>query len=358
MKKKKEIEEVYSIQEELDKAKPYTEMYKKAYDFNTERFGSYAELMAFYQGNQHLLKKYKTERPWVVNMNTPYATVAIENRIASILVNDYEGDLIPLSPEDIDVIEPIDKVYKREWERLDIDKIIRNCVETSAVVREAYCHIIVDDKKIYGGTKRKRVGALNAEVIEPARVLIDPTARSLKDANYMIVLGRISKKEALKTYNKLESLKLQAPDYIPYQRGEVYYDNEEATCNDRLFNYSRPVQHAILKCDCLEFNIKYIFTFADDEFMKILKSFFEIKESIYTIRKCESIIEDILKKYRVIGMFSMGYEEDESYIKCKKMIGDSYNVINNTINELKRYFLVIDRSEFYMEGTYYKYVIE
>ena len=181
MKKKKEIEEVYSIQEELDKAKPYTEMYKKAYDFNTERFGSYAELMAFYQGNQHLLKKYKTERPWVVNMNTPYATVAIENRIASILVNDYEGDLIPLSPEDVDVIEPIDKVYKREWERLDIDRIIRNCVETSAVVREAYCHITVDDKKIRGGRYSKRVGALNAEIIDPSRVLIDPNARDLKD---------------------------------------------------------------------------------------------------------------------------------------------------------------------------------
>lgn len=234
-KKEKDIEEIYSLQEELDKAKPYTEMYKKAYDFNTERFNSYAELMAFYQGNQHLLKKYKTDRPWVVNMNTPYATVAIENRIASILVNDYEGDLIPLSPEDIDIIEPIDRVYKREWERLDIDRIIRNCVETSAVVREAYCHIILDDKKIYGGTKRKRVGALTAEIIEPARVLIDPTARNLKDANYMIVLGRISKKEALKTYNKLESLKLQAPDYTPYQRGEVYYDNDYSTEQEDVF---------------------------------------------------------------------------------------------------------------------------
>ena len=139
---------------------------------------------------------------------------------------------------------------------------------------------------------------------------------------------------------------------------EIYYDNEEATCNDRLFNYSKPIQHAILKCDCLEFNIKYIFTFADDEFMKILKSFLKVKESIYRIRKSETIIEGILEKHRVIGIFPMGYEEDESYIKYKKMIGDSYNVINNTINELKRYFLVIDRSEFYMEGTYYKYVIE
>lgn len=235
MKKKEKDVEVYSLQEELDKSKPYTEMYDKAYHFNTERFDAYAELMAFYQGNQHLLKKYKTDRPWVVNMNTPYATIAIENRIASILVNDYEGDLIPLSPEDVDVIEPIDKVYKREWERLDIDRIIRNCVETSAVVREAYCHITLDDKKVYGGTKRKRVGTLNAEIIEPGRVLIDPTARSLKDANYIIVMGRISKKEALETYPKLESLKLQAPDYTPSQRGEVYYDNDYSTEQENVF---------------------------------------------------------------------------------------------------------------------------
>ena len=139
---------------------------------------------------------------------------------------------------------------------------------------------------------------------------------------------------------------------------EVYYDNEETTCNDRLFYYSRPVPHVILKCDCLEFNIKYIFTLSDDEFMKILNSFLKVKESLYRIKKYESIIEDILKKYRAICMLSIEYEEDESYIKYKKMIGDSYNVINNTINELKRYFLVIDRSEFYIKGTYYKYVIE
>ena len=104
MKKKEEYKEFYSISEELDKAKAYTNMYTKAHNFNSDRFDAYAELMAFYQGNQHLLKKYKTERPWVVNMNTPYATVAIENRVASILVNDYEGDLLPLSPEDIDII--------------------------------------------------------------------------------------------------------------------------------------------------------------------------------------------------------------------------------------------------------------
>lgn len=221
---KKEI----SLGDELDRSKEYMELYSKAYHFNQERFSSYGELMAFYQGNQHLLKKYKTERPWVVNMNTPYATIAIENRIASILVNDYKGDLLPLSPEDIDTIEPLDRVYKREWERMGLDVIIRHSVETCAVVREAYCHIYVDDKKIHGGSGNKRVGALVAEMIEPAQVLIDPTARCLKDANYCVVMGRINKKKAFELYPKLENI-CSAPDYTPPQRGEIYFDNDYST---------------------------------------------------------------------------------------------------------------------------------
>ena len=227
--KKEEIKETYSISEELDKAKEYTEMYTKAHNFNIERFDAYAELMAFYQGNQHLLKKYKTDRPWVVNMNTPYSTVAVENRLASLLIDDYEGDLLPISPEDVDIIEPIDRVYKREWERMDMDRLMRTSIETGAVVREAYIHIRVDDNKVFGGRNRKRVGALTAETIEPASVLIDPNARCLKTAGYCIVLGRISKKEALENYPKLEALKLQAPEYTPPERGEVYYDNDYST---------------------------------------------------------------------------------------------------------------------------------
>lgn len=224
-----------SISEELQKSEKYIKMYEKAHNFNNERFNSYAELMAFYQGNQHLLKKYKVERPWVVNMNTPYATVAIENRIASLFVNDYIGDMLPISPEDIDIIEPIDRVYKREWERMDMDRLIRKCVETCAVVREAYIHILVDDKKIYGSRKNRRIGAMVAEFIDPARVLIDPNARKLRDANYCIVTGRISKKEALNKYPKLKSLSLSAEDYTPEQRGEVYYDNDYSTSQEDIF---------------------------------------------------------------------------------------------------------------------------
>lgn len=235
MEKEKENIEMYDIGEELNKSKKFIRMYDKAYHFNQERFEAYAELMAFYQGNQHLLKKYKSERPWVVNMNTPYATASIENRVASLLVSDYEGDLLPLSPEDVDIVETLDSVYKREWERMKVDNVVRSCVEMAAVVREAYCHISVDDKKIHGGRYSKQVGALKADIIEPSRVLIDPTARNLKDANYVIILGRISKKEAMHTYPKIKALSLQSDNYTPQQRGEVYYDNDYTTEQEDVF---------------------------------------------------------------------------------------------------------------------------
>lgn len=235
MEKEKENIEMYDIGEELGKSKEFIRMYDKAYHFNQERFEAYAELMAFYQGNQHLLKKYKSERPWVVNMNTPYATASIENRVASLLVSDYEGDLLPLSPEDIDIVETLDSVYKREWERMKVDNVVRSCVEMAAVVREAYCHISVDDKKVHGGRYSKQVGALKADIIEPSRVLIDPTARNLKDANYVIVLGRISKKEAMATYPKIKALSLQSDNYTPQQRGEIYYDNDYTTEQEDVF---------------------------------------------------------------------------------------------------------------------------
>ena len=235
MEKEKENIEMYDIGEELNKSKKFIRMYDKAYHFNQERFEAYAELMAFYQGNQHLLKKYKSERPWVVNMNTPYATTSIENRVASLLVSDYEGDLLPLSPEDVDIVETLDSVYKREWERMKVDNVVRSCVEMAAVVREAYCHISVDDKKIHGGRYSKQVGALKADIIEPSRVLIDPTARNLKDANYVIILGRISKKEAMHTYPKIKALSLQSDNYTPQQRGEIYYDNDYTTEQEDVF---------------------------------------------------------------------------------------------------------------------------
>ena len=52
----KEVE-ILNMSAEMDKAKPYLNKFNKAKTFNSSRMNVYAENMAFYQGNQHLLKR-------------------------------------------------------------------------------------------------------------------------------------------------------------------------------------------------------------------------------------------------------------------------------------------------------------
>ena len=172
MKKVKEVKDslddntkILNLGEELDKARKYMDKYTKAKNFNSSRQDAYAENMAFYQGNQHLLKKYKNDTPWVINMNTPYATVAIDNRVSSLLANDYIGDLLPLGSEDVESVETLDKVYKKEWKRLKLDNVVRSCIRGAAVVREFYCHIVLDNKQSIGSGKDKVIGKLEAYAI-------------------------------------------------------------------------------------------------------------------------------------------------------------------------------------------------
>ena len=218
-----------NLSAEQEKSKPYLDKFAKAKNFNSSRKDAYAELMAFYQGNQHLLKKYKNDTPWVVNMNTPHASVSIDNRVASLLANDYIGELIPLGIEDADNVDKLAEVYKREWKRLNMDDIVRACISDCAVVRESYVHIIMNKNASVGTKGKKNLGRMEAYSIEPARIFIDPNARNLKNARYIFVADRISKDELEEKYPKLANIETSADTYNPGDRGEVYYDNDYTT---------------------------------------------------------------------------------------------------------------------------------
>jgi hypothetical protein len=229
------LNEMINLSEEHEKAKPYLEKFNKAKTFNSSRQEAYAENMAFYQGNQHLLKKYKNETPWVVNMNTPYATIAIDNRVSSLLANDYIGELLPMSEDDVDAVQALSKVFQKEWKRMNLDEIVRACVRGGSVVREFYCHIVVNKNKTVGGKNSKNLGRIEAYAIEPSRIYIDPSARCLRDARYMFVTGRISKEEASEKYSKIKNALQVSNTFTPQDRGEVYYDNDYVTSQDDVF---------------------------------------------------------------------------------------------------------------------------
>jgi len=216
-------------------SKRLTALWDKAQAFDKGRIDEYTELMAFYEGQQHLLTKYKTAKPWVVNINSPYATYAIDNRVSSLMANDYIGELEPLSPEDIENIQKLNDLYQNEWKEVNMDNVINESILRCAVVREAYAHVVYDSKKITGGTKRLNDGKLEAYFLEPGSMFIDPSALQFRDADFLIVTERMTPNAVKSMYPKYKMEEnLAASGDAPEDRGEIYLGNDYDTEQDNV----------------------------------------------------------------------------------------------------------------------------
>lgn len=208
----------------------YYKLFSDAFDFNKNRFDEITELVAYYELQQDNLTSLVT-KPWVYQINTPFATDAVNLRVASLQANDYTGELEPLAPEDVEPVANINKVYKSFWKEMNMDNVINDSILISAVVGQAYSHVIFDDEKIYGGTGRKNVGKLKTYFLDSTSVQIDPKALSIKDADYIAVNQRITKNKAERDYPEFdfESLKQSSS---PQDRGEIFVGNDYDTNQD------------------------------------------------------------------------------------------------------------------------------
>ncbi len=227
-------------------------LFRAARDFHPDRFDDYEELMAFYEGDQDELTMFKNDKPWVVSMNTPYSSLAIDTRVASLQASDYMGKISPLSPDDVDNIYKLDQLYQNEWEIMQMDDKISDAIHRSAVVRESYIHVIYNPDKLKGGTNRLQKGALEAYFLDPGSVLIDPRALDMKNADYIIVTERLTPNQAKEMYGIVR--KDDAPSHVfsPYERGEVYlgndYDTEQGDVLTKMTFYERKEGSIVKTC--------------------------------------------------------------------------------------------------------------
>lgn len=217
----------------MEKVDKYLKMFRDAKAFENKRFDEYVELQAFYEGQQYLLSQYAEPKPWVVDINTPYASDAIDVRVASLQANDYIGKLQPLSPQDVEIIEKLNQAYENKWVEMNMDDKINNAIERAAVLREAYIHITYDKDSIVGTRNRNTKGKLEAYFIDPASVNIDPNALEFRDADYIFITERISKIAAERLYPNVE---FGNRDTLSQQdRGEIYLDNNYTESGEGIF---------------------------------------------------------------------------------------------------------------------------
>jgi hypothetical protein len=242
---------------DVDKASLYYRLYEEAKNFDPERFDDYTELLAYYEMEQDSLPANQTNKPWVLNITTPYAADAINTRVSSFLSNEYIGELQPLSPDDVENIEKLNNIYKMFWRQMQMDNKVSQAILYSAILRETYVHIIFEDK-VHGGTNRKVKGKLDSYFIDPASILIDPSALSFKSSDYIVVPERITLDQYKRMYNKEYEMG-KGSSFQPSERGEVYvgsdYDTNQEDVLTKLTFYIRENDAKIKKVIMVEKDI-------------------------------------------------------------------------------------------------------
>lgn len=202
-------------------------MFKDALDFHSDKFEEYTEAAAYYELTQDSLRS-RLAKPWVYQINTPFATDAINLRVASLQSNDYSGELEPLSPEDIDDIDNLNKVYKEVWNSSKHNEIVSDAILQAAILGESYAHTIFISDHVEGGTKRKTKGKIETYLIDSASVHIDPKALHIKDADFIAISERITYNDVKRYYPNFSFPKPKSAygDTTPQDRGEIYADGK------------------------------------------------------------------------------------------------------------------------------------
>lgn len=240
-------EEELRIDNAKEKAKPILRKFFKAKNAIGERNTEQMENMAFYEGKQYQLSKYKVSRPWVVRMRTPYSSTAVDTRVSSLISSDYTGVLVPMSPEDEEDVKVLSDFIHDEWERMDLNNKVNECIKTSAIVRESYIHCIWKDEK-FGKGRTAREGYMDAYAIDtPSSVYIDPTALCLKDARYVQVLARKTFEELEEEYPSYAEGFRVGGGFMPEDRGEIYlgkdYSVEQEDVRTVITHYEKVKGH-------------------------------------------------------------------------------------------------------------------
>lgn len=306
--KEPSLKEQTSYEDALKKGRKKIAQFKKAYNAVETRQDELREAIAFMEGDQYKLASYSDTTPWVVQMKTPHAKNNIETRVASISASDYVGELFPLNVEDIEPVRMLNDLVKDEWNRLNLNSLVDNSIRDSAFMREGYIQLLFNDEKSYGGT---RDGVIEAYPIDSTNIFIDPNAREWKDAQYIVITGRIPRAVAKARYGKVVDLiKVSQGGLSEYERGEVSIANDYNIEQDKFLS---------------------ILTFYEKQKGKIKKSI--VVEDVYVSEKILDGIRDFpiaqmrwtKKKQNCYGISLM-----DDLITLQKAINSIESAITNT----------------------------
>lgn len=216
----------YDEEKRLEMEKQLQSYVSKAVDLrSSQRDKEYITNIAHYEGLQWNLAENKTDSPFLLRSDINHLKNAVDLRLGSLCSDKYWGELMPLSPNDIEDIQDLNVLYRNEWNRLNADDIVEFVVKNGALCDNGYAFINYDESKIVGGSKTRREGAITLEGIDTMSVYLDPTATSIDDCEYIVhkisKSKRWIKKNKPEWLEKLEELGVKPGDTTDVENGDI-----------------------------------------------------------------------------------------------------------------------------------------
>lgn len=168
----------------------------RATDFRRkQRDTEYINNEAHYEGLHWKLAETEADSPFIVKSDINHLKNAVDIRLGSLFADTYYGMLKPLSQGDVETVENLNILYRNEWFRLDMDKLIEKAIKAGAIFDNGYIEFGFDTDTIVGGTGAKREGVITANFLDTANVYLDPSAESLDSCNYYVKKMKFTNEE-------------------------------------------------------------------------------------------------------------------------------------------------------------------
>lgn len=188
-------------EENIKEAKRLNRLANKAIEFRQKtRDTEYINNEAHYEGIHWKLAEMEGDSPFIVKSDINHLKNAVDIRFGSLCASSYYGILKPLSQEDIETIENLNVLYRNEWNRLNIDRLIDKSVKNGGKFDNGYIEFGFNTDAIVGGTNAKREGVITADLVETANIYLDPSAESIDTCDYMIKVMNLTFAEIERDY--------------------------------------------------------------------------------------------------------------------------------------------------------------
>lgn len=188
-------------EEELKEVRRLNKLTKKAIEFRqNQRDTEYVNNEAHYEGLQWNLASTGADSPFIVKSDINHLKNAVDIRLGSLKASSYYGILKPLSQEDVDTVEKLNVLYKNEWYRLKMDKLIEEVYKNGCIFDNGYLELGFDTDTIVGGTGAKREGVITAKVVDTANIYLDPSAESIDSCDYLVKIMKLTMNEIKRDY--------------------------------------------------------------------------------------------------------------------------------------------------------------